>query len=91
MPVPVLRGVPARRFPLRSTRLALAGLTGLTLSLPLAGCGIFGGAEEEPGDLQVYSARHYDLEERAVRRGGEAGVEALPEGGTRLRWWAPLT
>jgi len=32
-----------------------------------------------------------NLEERAVRRGGEAGVEALPEGGTRLRWWAPLT
>jgi signal transduction histidine kinase len=31
-----------------------------------------------------------NLEERAVRRGGGVGVEALPEGGTRLRWWAPL-
>ncbi|SDL87823.1 GAF domain-containing protein [Geodermatophilus siccatus] len=31
-----------------------------------------------------------NLEERAVRRGGGASVEALPEGGTRLRWWAPL-
>ncbi|MGY1753388.1 GAF domain-containing protein [Blastococcus sp. SYSU D01042] len=27
---------------------------------------------------------------RAERRGGGATVEALPEGGTRLRWWAPL-
>jgi signal transduction histidine kinase len=31
-----------------------------------------------------------NVEERAVRRGGGAGTEALPEGGTRLRWWAPL-
>jgi signal transduction histidine kinase len=31
-----------------------------------------------------------NLEQRAVRRGGGASAEALPEGGTRLRWWAPL-
>jgi iron(III) transport system substrate-binding protein len=39
-------------------------LTLLTLALTAAtaGCGIFGGADEEPGDIQVYSARHYDLE-----------------------------
>ncbi|HEX2072359.1 MAG TPA: GAF domain-containing protein [Geodermatophilus sp.] len=28
--------------------------------------------------------------ERARRRRGDAEVEALPERGTRLRWWAPL-
>jgi signal transduction histidine kinase len=32
-----------------------------------------------------------NLEERAVRRGGGASVQARPEGGTRLRWWAPLS
>ena len=31
-----------------------------------------------------------NLEQRAVRRGGGASAEALPGGGTRLRWWAPL-
>jgi signal transduction histidine kinase len=31
-----------------------------------------------------------NLEERARRRGGTASVERLPDGGTRLRWWAPL-
>ena len=31
-----------------------------------------------------------NLEERAERRGGGATVERLPDGGTRLRWWAPL-
>jgi signal transduction histidine kinase len=31
-----------------------------------------------------------NLEERAHRRGGEAAVEALPDGGTRLRWSAPV-
>jgi signal transduction histidine kinase len=31
-----------------------------------------------------------NLEDRARRRGGRATVEALPDGGTRLRWSAPL-
>ncbi|MFP5372714.1 MAG: GAF domain-containing protein, partial [Actinomycetes bacterium] len=31
-----------------------------------------------------------NLEERARRRGGTASVEPLPDGGTRLRWCAPL-
>jgi signal transduction histidine kinase len=31
-----------------------------------------------------------NLEERARRRGGEATVEPVPDGGTLLRWWAPL-
>ena len=31
-----------------------------------------------------------NLEERARRRGGGTSVERLPDGGTRLRWYAPL-
>ncbi|MBM7808273.1 signal transduction histidine kinase [Geodermatophilus bullaregiensis] len=31
-----------------------------------------------------------NLHERAARRGGGALVEPRPDGGTRLRWWAPL-
>ncbi|MGY1616209.1 GAF domain-containing protein [Geodermatophilus sp. SYSU D00691] len=31
-----------------------------------------------------------NLEQRAQRHGGEAAVEPLPDGGTRLRWAAPL-
>ncbi|MBB3083617.1 signal transduction histidine kinase [Geodermatophilus sabuli] len=31
-----------------------------------------------------------NLEDRARRRAGGLTVEPLPEGGTRLRWWAPL-
>ncbi|OMQ14039.1 hypothetical protein A7K94_0219425 [Modestobacter sp. VKM Ac-2676] len=31
-----------------------------------------------------------NLQERAHRWGGESAVEPLPEGGTRLRWCAPL-
>ncbi|GAB3315726.1 GAF domain-containing protein [Geodermatophilus aquaeductus] len=31
-----------------------------------------------------------NLEERATRRGGGLTVDAPAEGGTRLRWWAPL-
>jgi signal transduction histidine kinase len=31
-----------------------------------------------------------NLEDRATRRGGGLTVDALAEGGTRLRWWAPL-
>ncbi len=42
-------------------KFALTVLT-LALAATAAGCGAFG-AEEEPGDLQVYSARHYDLED----------------------------
>lgn len=31
-----------------------------------------------------------NLAARAERRGGNCTVDRLPEGGTRLRWWAPL-
>jgi iron(III) transport system substrate-binding protein len=40
---------------------ALAVLA-VALAATTAGCGLVG-SEEEPGDLQVYSARHYDLED----------------------------
>ncbi|HET6561205.1 MAG TPA: extracellular solute-binding protein [Marmoricola sp.] len=46
--------------------LALAGTT--------AGCGIFG-SDEEPGDLQVYSARHYDLEDAFAEFEDETGLK----------------
>ena len=49
--------------------------TGLTLSLTLAGCGIFGGSDEEPGDIQVYSARHYDLEDAFAEFEEETGLK----------------
>lgn len=43
---------------------ALAGsVSSLALALALSGCGFLGIGGEEPGDIQVYSARHYDLEE----------------------------
>jgi signal transduction histidine kinase len=33
----------------------------------------------------------HNLEGRATDRGGGLTVGALPDGGTRLRWWAPLS
>lgn len=47
--------------------LALTGLVGLT------GCG-FLGIGEEPGDIQVYSARHYDLEDAFVEFEEQTGL-----------------
>jgi iron(III) transport system substrate-binding protein len=46
----------------RSARPVMAICT-LALSAGVAGCGVFGGEDAEPADIQVYSARHYDLEE----------------------------
>ena len=40
-----------------------------------AGCGVLGGSEEEPGDLQVYSARHYELEEAFGAFEEETGLQ----------------
>ncbi|NEK56258.1 GAF domain-containing protein [Geodermatophilus sabuli] len=41
-------------------------------------------------DPRVARSGLRNLEDRARRRGGGAQVAALPDGGTRLRWWAPL-
>jgi len=41
-------------------------------------------------DLKAARSGLRNLEQRALRHGGEAGVEPLLEGGTRLRWCVPL-
>lgn len=49
--------MPSRRL----TRAALAGSVATATVLPLAGCGVLGIGGSN-ADLQIYSARHYDLE-----------------------------
>src|SRR4051812_34941499 len=41
-------------------------------------------------DLKAARSGLRNPEQRALGHGGEAGVEPLPEGGTRLRWCVPL-
>jgi signal transduction histidine kinase len=41
-------------------------------------------------DLHAARSGLRNLADRAQRRGGGTVVEPLPEGGTRLRWWAPV-
>ncbi|MGK5115634.1 GAF domain-containing sensor histidine kinase [Geodermatophilus sp. CPCC 205761] len=41
-------------------------------------------------DVRAARSGLRNLEDRAQRRGGDCVVAALPDGGTRLRWWAPL-
>ena len=50
-------------------------LLSLAMMAATAGCGIFGGSEETPGDIQVYSARHYDLEDAFAEFEKETGLE----------------
>jgi len=56
----------------RSVRAAALVAT-LCLTAPLAGCGFLGIGGEDPGDIQVYSARHYDLEEAFVEYEKQTG------------------
>ncbi len=42
-------------------------------------------------DARAARSGLHNLEERATHRGGGLTVGALPDGGTRLRWWAPLS
>ncbi|MFC7490568.1 MULTISPECIES: extracellular solute-binding protein [unclassified Knoellia] len=51
--------MPSRRPPRTARALAATAAVGLTL--PLAGCGVLGLGGSN-ADLQIYSARHYDLE-----------------------------
>ncbi len=55
-------------------RTPLPALLALALGAATAGCGILGSGDE-PGDLQVYSARHYDLEEAFVDFEKETGLK----------------
>ena len=50
-----------------------AGLLGL--SLLASGCGFLGIGGEDPGDIQVYSARHYDLENAFVEFEEQTGLK----------------
>ena len=56
----------------RSVRAAALVAT-LSLTTLVAGCGFLGIGGEEPGDLQVYSARHYDLEDAFVEYEKQTG------------------
>jgi iron(III) transport system substrate-binding protein len=47
----------------------------LALSATLSGCGFLGIGGDEPGDIQVYSARHYDLEDAFVEFEEETGLK----------------
>ncbi len=52
---------------------AAALVATLSLTTLIAGCGFLGIGGEEPGDIQVYSARHYDLEDAFVEYEKETG------------------
>src|SRR5919107_2535703 len=52
--------------------LVLASTVALTAT---AGCGVLGSSAEEPGDIQVYSARHYELEEAFTAFEKETGLK----------------
>ncbi len=54
-----------------TTALALASTAALAAT---AGCGVLGSSVEEPGDIQVYSARHYDLEDAFAAFEEETGL-----------------
>ncbi len=56
----------------RSVR-AAALVGSLSLTTLLAGCGFLGIGGDEPGDVQVYSARHYDLEDAFVEYEKQTG------------------
>jgi iron(III) transport system substrate-binding protein len=58
----------------RSARAAALAAT-LSLTSLAAGCGFLGIGGDEPGDIQVYSARHYDLEDAFVEFEKETGLK----------------
>ena len=60
---------------MRSPARVAALASTLALSTLASGCGFLGIGGEEPGDIQVYSARHYDLEEAFVEFEKETGLK----------------
>lgn len=59
----------------RVRRPALLLASTLVLSGTLSACGFLGIGGEDPGDIQVYSARHYDLEDAFVEFEDETGLK----------------
>ncbi len=59
----------------RVGRPAVLTATLVSLSALVSGCGVLGIGGEEPGDIQVYSARHYDLEDAFVAFEEETGLK----------------
>ncbi len=60
----------------RSRPLTRALTLASTLALAAtAGCGVLGSSAEDPGDIQVYSARHYQLEEAFSEFEKETGLK----------------
>lgn len=58
---------------MRRPPLAAAALAALALAAALSGCGVLG-LGEEPADLQIYTARHYDLEGAFAEFTDETGI-----------------
>jgi iron(III) transport system substrate-binding protein len=54
-------------------RRPLVALTGVLAAATLTGCGVLG-IGDEPADLQVYTARHYDLEEAFAAFTDQTGI-----------------
>jgi iron(III) transport system substrate-binding protein len=69
--MPELAAMRPRTRPL-TTALTLASMLALAAT---AGCGVLGSSAEEPGDIQVYSARHYQLEEAFSEFEKETGLK----------------
>ena len=59
----------------RTRRPAALLASAIALSATLSGCGFLGIGGEDPGDIQVYSARHYDLEDAFVEFEEETGLQ----------------
>ena len=58
----------------RSRRVAALAVL-LSMSALVSGCGFLGIGGEEAGDIQVYSARHYDLEDAFVEFEEQTGLK----------------
>ncbi len=59
----------------RTRRPAALLAAAIALSATLSGCGFLGIGGDDPGDIQVYSARHYDLEDAFVEFEKETGLQ----------------
>jgi iron(III) transport system substrate-binding protein len=62
------------RSPSRPLTTAVTLATTIALAAT-AGCGVLGSSAEDPGDIQVYSARHYQLEEAFTEFEKETGLK----------------